>query len=218
MAPARRRAPARNGTSAKSIDETTTASPEKIEISLPRRAAATLKKQQPSRRTRGKKATPEADSDSESDNQHMDEHDEEAAVIPEAEGAQDEDEQITARRPAATQAGGPLVQLRYNEPLSWRPGKPIPTEELIRRLSVLSRELSDLDQETFDTESLAKVAKELASHNLLNHKDKGVKAFTAACLVDILCLCAPNAPFTQTQLKVRQVPSHGIRKIGQAAN
>ncbi|CAK7267294.1 Sister chromatid cohesion protein pds5 [Sporothrix epigloea] len=203
MAPARRRAPARNGTSAKSIDETTAALPETIEISLPRRAAATRKKQQPSRRTRGKKTTPEAESDPESDNQDMDEEAEAEAeaVIPEAEGTQDEDEQITARRPAAAQAGGLLVQLRYNEPLSWRPGKPIPTEELIRRLSVLSHELSDLDQETFDTESLANVAKELASHNLLNHKDKGVKAIAAACLVDILCLCAPNAPFTQTQLK-----------------
>lgn len=100
------------------------------------------------------------------------------------------------------------MSLRFNEPLSWRPGKPIPTEELIRRLETLSHELSDLDQETFDTESLAKVAKELASHNLLNHKDKGVKAFAAASLVDILCLCAPNAPFTQTQLKVDHSRRH----------
>ncbi|CAK7227983.1 Sister chromatid cohesion protein pds5 [Sporothrix bragantina] len=194
MAPARRRAPARNGASAKSPDETATETPEATEVSLPRRAAAPRKKQQPASRSRGKKA--ETESDIEPEDEDVDEEEQEDA--PEAEDEQDEDDQPATGRSAAE---GPLVRLRFNEPLSWRPGKPIPTEELIRRLGALSRELSDLDQETFDTESLAKVAKELANHNLLNHKDKGVKAFTAACLVDILCLCAPNAPFTQTQLK-----------------
>ncbi|KAH8673723.1 armadillo-type protein [Xylariales sp. PMI_506] len=94
-----------------------------------------------------------------------------------------------------------LVSLQFNEPLSWRAGKPIATGELLRRLEKLSKELVDLDQETVDKDSLTKVAKELASHNLIAHKEAGVKAFTASCLVDILKLCAPDAPFTPTQLK-----------------
>jgi sister-chromatid-cohesion protein PDS5 len=94
-------------------------------------------------------------------------------------------------------------QLAFNEPLSWRAGKPIQTGELLRRLDVLSTELRDMDQEETDDKSLHGVAKELAGHNLINHKDKGVRAFTACCLVDVLKICAPNAPFTAAQLKVR---------------
>lgn len=95
------------------------------------------------------------------------------------------------------------VSLQFNEPLSWRqPGKPIPTDQLLKRLDRLSKELGEMDQDHVNTDSLTKVAKEVASHQLLNHKDKGVRAYTACCVVDILKLCAPNAPFTQSQLKV----------------
>ncbi|KAI8959150.1 armadillo-type protein [Daldinia sp. FL1419] len=94
-----------------------------------------------------------------------------------------------------------LVSLQFDEPLSWRAGKPIATGELLRRLEKLSKELVDMDQETIDKESLNHVAKELASPNLLTHREAGVKAFAAACLVDILKLCAPEAPFTPKQLK-----------------
>ncbi|KAI1074686.1 armadillo-type protein [Whalleya microplaca] len=94
-----------------------------------------------------------------------------------------------------------LVSLQFDEPLSWRAGKPIATSELLRRLEKLSKELVDMDQETVDKDSLTGVAKELAAHNLLAHKDAGVKAFVASCLVDILKLCAPEAPFTPKQLK-----------------
>ncbi|KAH9906383.1 armadillo-type protein [Xylariomycetidae sp. FL2044] len=94
-----------------------------------------------------------------------------------------------------------LVSLQFKETLSWRAGKPIPTSELIRRLEKLSQELIDMDQETVDKDSLTGVAKDLASHNLLAHKDAGVKAYVASCLVDILKLCAPEAPFTPKQLK-----------------
>jgi len=95
-----------------------------------------------------------------------------------------------------------LGGLVFNEPLSWRAGKPIPTGELLRRLDALAIELRDMDQEETDKDSLTKVAKELVGQNLLGHKDKGVRAFTACCLVDVLNLCAPDAPFTQSQLKV----------------
>ncbi|RKU48186.1 hypothetical protein DL546_009503 [Coniochaeta pulveracea] len=96
---------------------------------------------------------------------------------------------------------GGLETLQFDEPLSWRPGKPIPTDTLLKRLDRLSKELQELDQDQVDPKSLTKVAKELANHQLLSHKDKGVRAFTACCLVDILKLCAPNAPFTPTQLR-----------------
>ncbi|KAI1393575.1 armadillo-type protein [Hypoxylon trugodes] len=94
-----------------------------------------------------------------------------------------------------------VVSLQFDEPLSWRAGRPIATGELLRRLEKLSKELVDLDQETIEKESLTHVAKELASPNLLAHREAGVKAYAAACLVDILKLCAPEAPFTPKQLK-----------------
>lgn len=95
-----------------------------------------------------------------------------------------------------------LVSLTFNEPLSWRAGKPIPTGELLRRLDTLTNELRELDQVVIDKDSFSKVAKELAGQNLLGHKDKGVRAFVGCCLVDMLKICAPDAPFTPTQLKV----------------
>ncbi|KAH0559344.1 hypothetical protein GP486_004143 [Trichoglossum hirsutum] len=94
-----------------------------------------------------------------------------------------------------------LPGLKFNEPLSWRAGKAINVAELLKRLSTLSKELREMDQEEIDRDSVTKVAKELAGHHLLAHKDKGVRAWTACCLVDILRLCAPDAPFTVAQLK-----------------
>lgn len=107
-----------------------------------------------------------------------------------------------------TQTGQQTLQ--FNEPLSWRAGKPIAIAELLRRLSTLSKELREMEQEEIDRASLTKVAKELAGHHLLAHKDKGVRAWTACCLVDILRLCAPDAPYTGAQLKVLLLP-HATR-------
>ncbi|VBB86835.1 Putative sister chromatid cohesion protein PDS5 [Podospora comata] len=94
-----------------------------------------------------------------------------------------------------------LVALHFNESLTWRPGKPIPLDKLLKHLNTLSKELEELDQEVVDPNSLTKVAKEVASHQILSHKDKGVRAYAACCVVDILRLCAPDAPFTPTQMK-----------------
>lgn len=100
-----------------------------------------------------------------------------------------------------------LQKLQFNQQLVPRAGKPIPTGELLRRLETLSKELVDLDQDTVDTDSLHGVAKQLATPSLLSHKEAGVKAYTASCLVDILKLCAPDAPFTPKQLKVGRLRS-----------
>lgn len=96
-----------------------------------------------------------------------------------------------------------LRVLQFSEELSWRPAKPIPTATLVSRLEKLGKELSELEQEATDLDSLKDVANKLAHRNLLQHKDRGVKAFTACCLVDLLELFAPDAPFTDDQLKVR---------------
>ncbi|KAM5446474.1 Sister chromatid cohesion protein pds5 [Microsporum audouinii] len=94
-----------------------------------------------------------------------------------------------------------LHQLQFNQTLSWRAGKAIPVAHLLQRLEELGSELRTLDQEDTDRSSLTKVSQELAEGHLLGHRDKGVRAWTACCVVDILRLCAPNAPFTVNQLK-----------------
>ncbi|KAJ9191466.1 hypothetical protein DTO021D3_9183 [Paecilomyces variotii] len=97
---------------------------------------------------------------------------------------------------------GGFQKLRFNEPLSWRVGKPaIPVADLLQRLQKLGQELRKLEQEETDKDSLRKVSQELASAQLLAHRDKGVRAWTACCIVDVLRLCAPDAPFTGNQLK-----------------
>ncbi len=103
---------------------------------------------------------------------------------------------------------GNMPGLQFKEDLSWRAGKSIAIADLLRRLQALHKEMRDMDQEENERDSFTKVAKDLASPNLLGHKDKGVKAWTACCLVDILRLCAPDAPYTGQQLKVSR---HGER-------
>ncbi|KAJ9622695.1 Sister chromatid cohesion protein pds5 [Taxawa tesnikishii (nom. ined.)] len=91
--------------------------------------------------------------------------------------------------------------LKFNEPLTWRAGKPIAIAELQRRLKALYAELAPMTQEEADRETLEPVAKELANANLLSHKDKGIKAYTALCIVEMFKLLAPDAPYTGGQLK-----------------
>jgi sister-chromatid-cohesion protein PDS5 len=96
-----------------------------------------------------------------------------------------------------------LRGLAFNQPLSWRAA--IPIADLLDRLQALAQELRKLEQEEIDKESLRKVSQELSSANLLAHKDKGVRAWATCCIVDVLRLCAPDAPFTRNQLKVRSL-------------
>lgn len=104
---------------------------------------------------------------------------------------------------------GPLRSLRFREELSWRPAKPIPSATLVARLERLARELAEFDQGEVLLDSLRPVAARLAHRNLLHHKDRGVKAYAACCLVDLLRLFVPDAPFTDDQLKVRHPsPDH----------
>lgn len=74
--------------------------------------------------------------------------------------------------------------------------------ELLKRIKALHIELAGIDQDVVVTESLDDVAKELITHTLLLHKERGVKAYLACCLADILRLYAPEAPYTEVELKV----------------
>lgn len=108
------------------------------------------------------------------------------------------------RPPADVDEDAGLRGLSFNQPLSWRVGRSaIPIADLLERLQTLAQELRKLEQEEIDKESLRKVSQELASAHLLAHKDKGVRAWATCCIVDVLRLCAPDAPFTRNQLKVR---------------
>lgn len=100
-------------------------------------------------------------------------------------------------------ADGSLQRLKFNEPITWRVGRAaIPIADLLQRLQNLAQELRKFEQEEVDAGSLTKVSQELAAPQLLAHKDKGVRAWVGCCIVDVLRLCAPDAPFTGNQLKV----------------
>ena len=98
---------------------------------------------------------------------------------------------------------GKTSGLKFNEPITWRVGRAaIPIADLLQRLQTLAQELRKLEQEDIDSSSLTKVSQELATAQILAHKDKGVRAWAICCIVDVLRLCAPEAPFTGNQLKV----------------
>ncbi|KDQ60158.1 hypothetical protein JAAARDRAFT_711869 [Jaapia argillacea MUCL 33604] len=104
---------------------------------------------------------------------------------------------------AQTRGGGGGGQpspkkLKFNEKLV---GKGLSTDVLLKKLKTLHVELAQLDQELVDVQSLAGARKELVSTSILLHKDRGVKAYAACCLADILRLYAPDAPYTQAELR-----------------
>ncbi|KAI5477658.1 hypothetical protein MNV49_006044 [Pseudohyphozyma bogoriensis] len=88
--------------------------------------------------------------------------------------------------------------LAFSQPLT---AKGLSNAELLKRLKALHSELASLDQDLVVPSSLDTVARECIAHSLLLHKEKGVKAYLAACLVDILRLYAPEAPYTEGELR-----------------
>ena len=94
--------------------------------------------------------------------------------------------------------------LRVSLPLVPRANKPIATTELIKRLTSLSEQLIDVDQDNPAIKGQLEktIAPQLVDKNLLQHKDKGVKSYVAVCIVEALRICAPDAPFSASQLKV----------------
>ncbi|CAO2651464.1 Nn.00g040340.m01.CDS01 [Neocucurbitaria sp. VM-36] len=94
-----------------------------------------------------------------------------------------------------------LKKLRFKQPLVGRPGKQISVGDLLTRLKALLDELRTMDQEEAHRDSLMPVAQELAHQSLLQHKDNGVRAWTVCCIVDMLKLFAPDAPYPASKLK-----------------
>ncbi|TKY89877.1 hypothetical protein EX895_001174 [Sporisorium graminicola] len=75
------------------------------------------------------------------------------------------------------------------------------TDALLKRVRQVRTELSEMDQDAVDVNSLRDICKELVTPALMLHKDKAVKANVACCLADMLRLFAPNAPFTPSELR-----------------
>lgn len=94
--------------------------------------------------------------------------------------------------------------LKVTLPLTGRANKPITTAELIKRFTELSDQLIDASQDNAAIKSQLEknIASQLVDKSLLQHKDKGVKSYTAVCIVETLRICAPDAPFNASQLKV----------------
>lgn len=127
-----------------------------------------------------------------------------ASSSPSHQRQQQQSQQQSQSQQSSVPAGTSTAhRLQFNEPLSWRAGKAIPISDLLSRLQTLANELRKLDQEEIERDSLRKVSQDLGGGHLLAHRDKGVRAWTACCVVDVLRLCAPDAPFTERQLKVR---------------
>ncbi|KAF8940722.1 hypothetical protein BGZ58_005050 [Dissophora ornata] len=74
--------------------------------------------------------------------------------------------------------------------------------DLLKKLKDLHAELKTLEQEAVDTSSLSSVTKQLIDPSIVNHKDKGVKIYAACCIADLLRIYAPDAPYTNNNLKV----------------
>ncbi|KIX08027.1 uncharacterized protein Z518_02682 [Rhinocladiella mackenziei CBS 650.93] len=107
----------------------------------------------------------------------------------------------TAAEAASKERAYDIPGLEFGETLSWRAGKAIPVAELLARLQKLAAELRHFDLDQVDSRSFTTLAHDLANANLLGHKDKGVRAWTVSCIVDVLKICAPDAPFVDSQLK-----------------
>lgn len=75
------------------------------------------------------------------------------------------------------------------------------TDALLKKLRTVHEQLAQLDQEIVELKSLDNVQKELLNTSIMLHRDRGVKAYAACCLADILRLCAPKAPYTPPQLR-----------------
>lgn len=110
----------------------------------------------------------------------------------------DETVQIVEVEEPEQEGGRPL---EFDEALTWRPGKQIPVADLLRRLRALAEELESMPQEDADRATLVPKAQELVSEQLIGHRDRGVKAFTMLCIVEMFRLLAPDAPYKSRQLK-----------------
>lgn len=99
-----------------------------------------------------------------------------------------------------------IPALDFHETLTWKAGKAIPVADLLTRLTKLGALLRQYDEDQVDQSAFQSLATDLSNAQILGHKDRGVRALSMVCIVDLLKICAPNAPFKAGQLKVRHIP------------
>ncbi|KAA8900672.1 hypothetical protein TRICI_006173 [Trichomonascus ciferrii] len=76
------------------------------------------------------------------------------------------------------------------------------SDELFSLLETLSVELGHLEQEQTDLATLRTVSQELISSRLMKNKNAGIRTLTACCLMEVLRIHAPDAPYSIEMLKV----------------
>lgn len=91
-------------------------------------------------------------------------------------------------------------KLKFNKPIIGTIKKPISNKELLKRLLILSDELSAVDQDNPQLDTFKKIQKDLVNKKLLLHSHLGIQAYVCCCISDILRITAPNAPFTTEEL------------------
>lgn len=90
-------------------------------------------------------------------------------------------------------------ELQFNSALLSVASNPIATRVLIERLDALRAELDSISSPKL--QSLETIATDLSNERLLKHTKSGVQPRVAYCLVDILHLHSPNAPYNALQLE-----------------
>ena len=85
----------------------------------------------------------------------------------------------------------------------------ISTSALRKRLLKVHSGLKEIKQadegeEQFELEYLEGVGKELISSDVLCHSNQEVRLTSLCCLVDVLRVYAPDAPFNDVEIQVRE--------------
>ena len=119
----------------------------------------------------------------------------------EAENAEEEEEEVEEEEAEGEEQERPSVQ--FNKSLKWTPGRPIAEGELLKRLKAFFNEVEDLEPEDIDVQSLRGTAEELVHDRLLSHRNRGVQAWAVRCVVEVMRIFAPDAPYSAKQLQVR---------------
>ncbi|WVQ98079.1 hypothetical protein IAU59_005201 [Kwoniella sp. CBS 9459] len=93
-----------------------------------------------------------------------------------------------------------VTKLDFKESLI-QSGKRETTDAQLKRIKTLHQKLAALEQDYVEVRSLDPVKAPLIHRTILHHKDRGVRAYAACCLADLLRLYAPDAPYNQAQLR-----------------
>ena len=72
--------------------------------------------------------------------------------------------------------------------------------DILSSLSRLHNVMSDMDQDVKRPEGFENTAAHLIRPQFLNSDDKEIRLLSLCCIVDVLRLFAPNAPYSNTQM------------------